>query len=476
MDTVFSLDTTIFAWATAAVPAARAILRISGPETFRALSQLFTCDQGLVDFRKVPHQILPGVITIEGELKVRVWLWVFPGPHSFSGQDLIELHTLSSPPLLRLIDRELTHLGLTPAKGGEFSARAFLLGKMDLSQAQAVQQLVSAENDAQIQGALNLLAGSFHRRLEALYRDLSDLAVALEANIDFSEEQIETISLDQTLQALAALENTVRDILHQAIDARSLSVLPRVFLTGIANAGKSTLLNRLSGLDRAICSPLAGTTRDILTAPWRYRDRELLLCDTPGLTATPSDEITRSAVDRTVPFLHLADLTIFVLDATRNIRTQLQLFDPPTVHSNKTIFMLNKTDLIDRHELEKQITRLEPCGMDDKNIFPVSAWTGEGLAELTSEVFSRLSEISLTTAAHAVALDLRGREILENTLACLNQAQTDAHALKNNERLLGLETLAVDIQHALRTLGALLGKDVTEDVLETIFSKFCIGK
>ncbi len=483
METIFSLDTTIFAWATASAPAARAILRVSGPETFTALEKIFTCEAGTADFRNTPHQALFGTVTFNGNLNLRVWLWVFPAPRSYTGQDLIELHTLSSPPLLKLIDHELLRLGLTPAKPGEFSARAFLLGKMDLTQAQAVRQLVEAENDAQIQAAMNLLAGAFHQRLEKIYHDLADLSGVLEADIDFSEEQIEILTLDQTIHSIDALRNTIKDILNQAVDTRSLVSLPRVFLVGIANAGKSTLLNRLTGLDRAICSPLPGTTRDILTAVWLHHSKELLLCDSPGLLETPGDDLTQTALRRTEPFLHLADLVILVVDAVQDFQTQLQLFREQNVNLNKTMIALNKTDAVGRLEIEKQLSELEQFegemnrrNKNSKNIFPVSARTGEGLSDLTAAVFDRLGNISLTADAHAVALDLRSREILENTLACLHQAHTDALALKNHDSFLGLEILAVDIQQALRTLGSLLGKDITEDVLENIFSKFCIGK
>ncbi len=480
MDTPFSLDTTIFAWATGPAPAARAILRAGGPETFTALEKIFTPDSPLRDLRQAPHQTLAGTLCFDDQLKLRAWLWIFPGPDSYTGQDMAELHIPGCPPLRKLIDQELLRLGLLPAKPGEFSARAFLLGKMDLTQAQAVQQLVAAENDAQVQAAMNLLTGSLHRQLEKIYRDLSALGVSLEANIDFSEEQIETITLDQAIQSIEVLRENVADILHRAIDTRSISSLPRVFLAGMANAGKSTLLNRLTGLDRAICSALPGTTRDILTAVWPYRQKEILLCDTPGLILNPPDDVTRSAVNRTDHFLRTADLVIQVFDAAQDFQTQLQLFNQRALKSFNTMIAINKTDIAGRHHAEKQIRELEffelETGDDRSNIFFISGLTGEGLADLTDAVFGRLSGISLTTAVRAVALDLQGREILENTLACLTQARTDAHALKNNESFLGLETIAADIQQTLRTLGSLLGKDITEDVLENIFSTFCIGK
>lgn len=475
MNTVYSIDNTIFAWATLRRGGSRAILRLSGPETFPAIRKIFEFDNtGEISGFSV-RGVVSGFFHLSEKLKVRSRVWLFPGPNSYTGQDMAEIHTISSPPLMRLIDQRMIGAGLEPAKPGEFTARAFLLGKMDLTQAQAVRELIDAQNDAQIEAAMAMLEGKLHRRLNESYTKLAELVSLLEANIDFSEEEIEFITLDQLIPGLDELSSMIEGILNEAIDSRTITSLPRVFLVGSANAGKSTLMNTLTGLDRAICSPLPGTTRDILTAVWAFQDREVLLCDTAGLLEQPADRITREAIDRTESFLALSDWVIFVVDAAQPIEEQLRLFDSLDVKEERTLVAVNKIDLIGSHALGSVISAIERR-FDKKRIYTLSGRTGEGLTVLTDAVFANLAEVSVITADGQIALDLRGRAALEDVLVSLKQARTDAQTLKESSGFLGLEIVAVSLQEGLRSLGALLGKDVTENVLENIFGRFCIGK
>jgi len=467
METVFSLDSTIFAWATAGERATRGILRLSGPSAIGITKKVFVPDEPC-DFSR---GVAAGTLVFPQDVAIRCQIWILPGPHSYTGQDMVEIHTVSSPPLQHIVNEKLLGLGLTPARPGEFTARAFLLGKMDLTQAQAVGQLVEAQNDAEVQAAMNMLGGDLHRRIESVYRVVSELTIALEANIDFSEEDIEIVSREDLAAKLESIRETIAGILDEAIDIQTIRSIPRVYLVGPANAGKSTLLNRLTGLDRAICSALPGTTRDILTAIWRYRGREVMLCDTPGLLDSAPDMVTLAAIERVKPYVQLADLVVLVLDAQRDIQTQLQLAGNLPVHKGKAMTVLNKVDLVTGHGKAEGTDH-----RDGQDFVPISALTGRNLEKLASVVFERLSNVSLTTAANQVALDLRGREILKNTLACIDLARSDSRALGQEGIILGLETVAVNVQQALRTLGSLLGKDITEDVLDNIFSRFCIGK
>jgi tRNA modification GTPase len=219
---------------------------------------------------------------------------------------------------------------------------------------------------------------------------------------------------------------------------------------------------------------LPGTTRDILTAVWAFNQREVLLCDTAGLLEHPADTITRQAIDQTSDFLRLADLTLFVVDSGTPIENQLRLFESLGVKQERTIVAINKTDIADGKP-EAIIATTERF-FDKNRIYSVSGRTGQGLSGLTAAVFDKLANVSVIAADGQIALDLRGRQALEETLASLKQAQLDARTLEQSPELLGLEIVAVDLQQGLRSLGTLLGKDVTENVLENIFSRFCIGK
>jgi tRNA modification GTPase len=473
MNAIYSIDTTIFAWATLHLKSGRALLRLSGPETSDILKKIFTPDEPQ-DF--LPRRAVPGIITINDDLIIRTWVWFFKTPASYTGQDMAEIHLPGSPPLMRLMEQEMIHLGLSPAGPGEFSARAFLLGKMDLTQAQAIRELVDARNDAQIAAAMNMLEGKLHRQLSESYEKLSDMTTLLEADIDFSEDEIEIISLEDLKTQIEVLRQTINDILSQAIDSRTISSLPKVFLAGPANAGKSTLLNRLSKLDRAICSPLPGTTRDILSAPWRFGEREVMLCDTAGLLTRPQDQITQIAIDHSREFLKLADLVLFVFDAEAPLEEQLQLYRSMDVNKERVMAAINKTDKTTKDQCKKIETDLETA-IDRTKIFTISGLTGENIDRLTRAVFDALENRSVTTAGGEIALDQRGRQALEEVLAALEQAANDVEILlKQTEKILGMEIVATSLQQAMRSLGSLLGKDFTENVLENIFSHFCIGK
>jgi tRNA modification GTPase len=473
MNAIYSIDTTIFAWATLHQPGGRAVLRLSGDETIKILNKIFMPDENVF---LIPRCALPGTITFNDDLKVRVWTWFFKKPASYTGQDMAEIHLPGSVPLMKMIDQQLIHMGLSPAAPGEFTARAFLLGKMDLTQAQAVRELVDARNDAQIEAAMNMLEGKLHRQLSWSYEKLSDMTSLIEADIDFSEDEIDVISLDKIKIEIESLKQTIHDILSQAIDSRTLSSLPKVFLAGPANAGKSTLLNRLTKLDRAICSPLPGTTRDILSAPWRFGEREVMLCDTAGLLTRPQDQITQIAIDHSREFLRLADIVLFVFDATAPLEEQLQLYHSIDVNKESMMVVINKTDQTTDAQNKKIVADLE-TDIGRTKIFTISSPTGKNIDRLSAAVFEALENRSVTTAGGQIALDLRGRQVLEEVLSSLEQAASDAEILlKQTQKILGLEIVAASLQQAMRSLGSLLGKDFTENVLENIFSRFCIGK
>jgi tRNA modification GTPase len=368
---------------------------------------------------------------------------------------------------MRIIDQRLLCFGLTPAQSGEFSARAFFNGKMDLTQVQGVNELINAENDAQIESAISMLEGHYHQHLTRGYESLNNLAGLIEASIDFSEEDIEFISCKSILEELNQLIELFEQILRDALDSKQIMTLPRVFLVGLTNSGKSTLVNRLSGLHRAIISQFSGTTRDILSVVWKHDRQELMLCDTPGLLAKSSDDsITRSAVERCLKYLPLADMILFVIDPTRSIAEQVQLFSSLNVNKDKIVYVINKSDL-GQHG--------EPLDVD-KPSFQVSGLLGNGLAELTNFVFERMKARSVTIVTGQIALDVRSRNIITETVGILRSAADETKNIMHYSTSPGIEVIASIIQSAIRSLGTLLGKDVTENVLETIFSRFCIGK
>lgn len=467
-----TLNTTIAARATSLQAAARAVIRVSGPDAIDAVETLFYADES-ADWRK--RGVFRGTMRV-ASTRVRACVWVTRGPASYTGQDVVEIHLPGSWPIVRAIEAQLHQAGVRAALPGEFTARAVMLGKLALTQAESIDALIRAENDAQIDAALGMMGGAMDRSLAAAYDELISLVTAIETNIDFSEEDIIALPLCALKDRIDAVATKLTAVYDRAVQAETLARVPEVFLVGAANAGKSSLLNRLTGVDRAICSPLAGTTRDIVHAPWTHGDRQAMLADTAGLLDDQSqqDEITRQAVARVVAFAQSAEVVVVVIDATQDIASQVTLLDGLAELRSRFAVVVNKVDAVDAMTQQRVVDEVQKRWA--MSAMGVSARTGEGLEVLSQCVFARLSEGGSRVRCGQLALNLRQREALSAACEALTTASHDAEMLSRGESHFGYEIVGSTVQHALGALASLLGKDATENVLDTVFSTFCIGK
>ncbi len=472
-----STDSTIFALATPRLACGMSILRISGPDAFSIAKRLFLADDAnQICEEKISANAYSGCLRLNDDLQVRGYCWKFHKPFTYTGQDIVEFHIIGSPMLIRLAEQRLTELGAKPAQPGEFTARAFLNGRINLTQAQAIRMLTEAQNDAQISSAIEMLEGKFHTLIIEEYERIRDLVSKVEANIDFSEEDIELISVTELTERICELKDRIEDLLASSVDRKQIENLPRVFIVGAANVGKSTLMNRLTGSERAICSSLAGTTRDVISAVWKRKDREVLLCDTAGAMKNVKGQIDIQALARTRDLLSLADMFVVVFDVCEDILQQVQLIESWRVNERKKIVVLNKSDSVSSDKLREQLGKLEEI-YGTGNVFAISARLGLGLEELAERVFTQLTDVSVTVGQGQIALDARMRELLLRAAQGLADAQRDIAIIAKRENVsLGLEIVAESLSYSLRALGTLLGKDISEDILENIFSEFCIGK
>ncbi|HYE99296.1 MAG TPA: GTPase [Planctomycetota bacterium] len=364
---------------------------------------------------------------------------VFRAPRSYTREDLVEIHLPASPPLVDRLVRDLLEAGARPARPGEFTLRAFLHGRLDLAQAEAVERLVAAEDEAERRAALRQLEGEFSRRLGAVEQACLDLAADAEAALDFSEEDIEIVTTaDAGARAGAALRD-LRALIADTAARPARDGRPVVVLHGRPNAGKSTLFNALAGQD-AIVSPTAGTTRDLLEAdadlgvPVRLVDAAGVAEGQTGLDA----EGARRARDAAAS----ADLVLFVVDPS----------DPAERPRGwPCVVVESKADL-------------HP-GPAPPGALRVSARTGEGLAALRRAVGAAL-DAGVSTAAFSVSA--RQRALLREAEEALARVPGAAAA--------GLELAALELRSALAALGAVTGRDVGEELLDRVFSRFCLGK
>lgn len=435
---------TIVALATAPGPGGRAIVRLSGPAALAVARSVFVTPAAPVRRGVLAgHLQLPDVAA---PLPADLYTW--PAPHTYTGQELVELHTLSCPPLVDLLVTCLLQAGARAAQPGEFTLRAFLAGKLDLTRAEAVLGVIEAGNRDQLRQALAQLAGGVTRPLEGLRDDLLNLLADVEASLDFAEEDIQFVGREETLHRLAKALAQVLAVGKQ-LRQRSVGTRPiRVVLTGVPNAGKSSLFNALVGLPSALTSPEPGTTRDYLVHRLLVDEVPIELVDTPGWQEV-EDLIDAQAQRLAREQVLQADLLVLCLEAgaaptEREQRLRERAGCP-------IVAVATKCDL-----------RTAPAGL-----LPTSATTGQGLAALEARLAAEARR--LTRPALAPSLS-RCAHHVESALAHLQRA----HRVVLFED--PAEILALELRGALDQLGELVGAVYTDDLLDRVFSRFCIGK
>jgi tRNA modification GTPase len=428
-----SLEETIVALASAPGPGGRGVIRLSGPDSIAivsALSDPSPAGRGRVD----------GQLRLDGlHSPLPASLLAMPGPASYTGQDCLEIHTISSPPLLDLLLSELIRLGARAARPGEFTMRAFLAGKKDLTQAEAVLAVIEADSDSELQQALTHLAGGMTAPLFALRDDLLNLLADVEAGLDFSEEDIQFVDKKEVLlrigSGLAQLMNLRRQLDDRSVSGKTF----RVALVGEPNAGKSSLFNALAGRADAIVSPVAGTTRDYLTRSVVLEGIDVELIDTAG-RQTATDTIESQAQTLGRDQAKRADLRLVCIPAGEEIPSH-----------DDGLIVVTKADL----------TAIDPDRLQ------TSAKSGFGIARLKNVLAEKAREARRPALASSLA---RCRGHVEKSLTHLRATH---HTVLFDQPA---ELMALDLRLALEQIGEMVGAIHTDDLLDRIFSRFCIGK
>ncbi|TWU13798.1 tRNA modification GTPase MnmE [Symmachiella macrocystis] len=449
----FDLHDTIAALSSPPGPAQRGIVRISGSAIRDALNGLFRPDDPpLWETARLPQRH-PGsfwLADIQRWMSVDIFLW--PTQRSYTGQPMAEVHTCGSPPLLEAILAAIYAADVRPARGGEFTLRSFLAGKVDLLQAEAVLGVIDADDQVQLNAALQQLAGGISGDINTVREDLLSLLADLEAGLDFVEEDIEFVDNREILARLTLAETRITSLLEQAVDRMRSTGTARVVLAGRPNVGKSTLFNALLGRDAALVSEIAGTTRDYLAAEVNWHGRPIELLDTAGWELQ-SEGPLQAALALREDQLQRADLIIWCVSAD----------EPPDP-------LLKEADCGNARSL----TVLTKCDLPDTtgpaSALRVSAVTGAGLEELTAAVASELSQDSAAPQQLLGTTGARCRDSLHGAVESLQRAREVA------ELSAGDELLSIEIRVALEELGKVSGAVYTDDILDRIFSKFCIGK
>ncbi len=462
---MFQTDDTIAAVSSAGGVAAIGIIRVSGPNALALIRPYLTAlpvDQALTVCPA--WQRVSGEFRLTDTIRCRCEVYFFNAPHSYTTQDLVEIHLPGSPALLQFVLQALLRDGARMANPGEFTCRAFLNNRIDLTEAQAVAAMIGAQCDSQLKAAERLLEGELRTRCREIKEPLKQLLALIEAGIDFSQEEIEFIDSCQVRQQLIAIIDQMNRLLSSSQSWQQLDLAPRVVLAGPPNAGKSSLANRLTGLERGIVSLVAGTTRDVLTSPLKLAHGECLLLDTAGLGPVddPLGEASQHAARKA---MQTANLIIWVMDATcpqafEEIIQHQALIDVPA------ILVVNKIDLINGSvQLICQDTPFE-------KMLYCSALQNSHLEELRHTIDRMLAD-RLITAGRDEDIALTSMQQFELEAAC--QSMQNAVSLAEDAEP-EQELIALEIRDALDHLAVIGGEVTTDDILGEIFGQFCIGK
>ena len=473
-------DDTIVAISSGPGPAARGIIRLSGPDSLPAVGEVFEPEDKKRSLDSaLPWMRLVGRCRLADDITCPAEIYIFRAPQSYTTQDMAELHLPGSPALLQIVLAHLLSDTIRPAEPGEFTARAFINQRIDLTEAEAVAAMINARSDAQLRAAERLLDGALHCSCAALAARLVQTLALVETTIDFTQEDIDLAFTTSLRNQVRSAGDDLAQLLRNSAAWDDLNDLPRVAILGRPNAGKSTLTNALTGLDRSIVSSIAGTTRDMLTAPLRLTNGECLLIDTAGLADTADGaasleghrqhaHIFEQAQKMTRRTGATCDLMLWVFDLAAD-PAQGDQGPPAELKSDANIIAVgNKLDLCS-HAAR---TNTALAGGADSDTVAVSALTGSNLEMLKAHIEFALRSVLVDCPESSVALTTRQRNQLDNAWKAIEKAVE----LFNGPTDFPGELVALELRTALDHLGSISGQIVAEDILTEIFSRFCIGK
>jgi tRNA modification GTPase len=431
-----------------------AMIRISGSNAFKVANEMFSKDIFNLD----PNYLCYGqILSKENHILDDVMLAKFLAPKSFTGEHTVEIFCHGGMLIQKSILQRAIECGAEHALPGEFSYQSFMNGKMDLAQAEAIQELIGAKNQLALKAAENQLQGILSKKILSIRQELLEIAAIIDAWVDYPEEGLEFKSQEELLEDLNKCYQKLLKLKNSFHDGKKISHGINLCLLGAPNAGKSSLMNALLGFERAIVTPIAGTTRDILQEDMNFFGLHFNLIDTAGIRET-EELIEKEGIRRSKNAAEGADLILYVLDSTKLISLEEKNF-LNSLDDKKLIIILNKCDLPDSSTMHFtseaiKISAKEQIGLEDlKNSIMTKLW---------AEGTPSKEEAIITKERHFIAL----KECLENLdLVFLGFKQQTS-----------CEFISFDLRMALKALGSIIGFDVSESILDSIFSKFCVGK
>lgn len=441
-----------------------AVIRVSGPEAVETADGVFKSMGGKKPSQLTPRYVSFGeILNREGDMVDQVLLTVFRAPNSFTGEDVVEISCHGGKAVTELILKELVLNGARIAGRGEFTKRAFLNGKLDLTQAEAIMDIISAEDELSLKSGENHLQGKLRERTEKIRGRILDVISQVLAVIDYPDEEIGDLEEAQISDILSCAEAEITMLLKTYNTGRIIRDGANIVIAGKPNAGKSSLMNAFLKEERAIVTDIAGTTRDVLEESLNLNGLKVRVTDTAGIRKS-DDPVEKIGIERAVSCVKSADLVLYVADKSTGLcDSDYELIS--AIKGKKTIGIINKSDL-NGGVSSKELKNLLDC----EAVFEVSALSGEGVEELSEFIKNSILSGEVNVSDN---LYITNKRHYEELLSALSSVKKASEAL---EMGLFADIVTIDLENAVSALGNITGETVSEAVVSNIFEKFCVGK
>lgn len=459
------IDDTIAAIATAPGEAGIGIVRISGEKSIELIDRIFISKQEKKLSEYKPRRITYGyIIDPKTEKRIdEVLISYMKGPHTYTKEDIVEINCHGGMIPVKSILELVLKVGARAAEPGEFTKRAFLNGRIDLAQAEAVMDLISAKTEKGFDLALDQLEGSLSKKVSKVREGLMDMLGHIQVSIDFAEDDIDEVTIDYLVDKRDEIEKDIQKLLDTADTGKILREGLSTVIVGKPNVGKSSLLNALVRESRAIVTDIPGTTRDVIEEHLNIKGIPLNLVDTAGIRET-EDIVEKIGVQKSKELFNLADLIMVMLDGSKEL-TEEDNEILSLIASKRALIIINKTDLpqeVNTEDVEKIV--------GDKKIIKVSLVEDQGLEEIEDTLVEMVYKGQVKAKDSLLVTNIRHKNALERALEAIKDSE------KAIKQKLSLDFVEVDIKNTWQALGEITGDTVEEDLLDHIFKNFCIGK
>lgn len=444
---------TIVAVSTGSSSGAISIVRMSGEGSISIADMLFSTTNGTKPSEFSPRMLTLGKITTKS-FNEQAMCVVFKAPKSFTGEDMVEFQCHGGTQIANGVMRECIAHGARIATNGEFTKRAFLNGKVTLSSAEGMMDMINAESDAEVRAGYQLLSGNLSKLAYDAQAELTDILSEIEVSFDYPEETIEYITKAKVKQRLSALSQKMEEVIKTSEVGKIIKSGINVLIVGKPNVGKSSLLNFLLQRERAIVTDIAGTTRDTIEDSFMLDDIKINLIDTAGIHET-EDKVEKIGVDKAKGLMDQADIILFLVDSSREYSKEDEsIFE--SIQGKNYIVVKTKSDLENKSQKSFE------------NEIEISTTTGDGVDKLKSKMLE-LTKVSNIPADSLIITNERHKDALVRATSCINQAVANI-----SEDTLDL--VSIDIKQAYIDIGEITGNTTSEDIIDQIFKKFCLGK